>query len=411
MSRRGGRTGRSPTPETLEYERPRSGRTGQWPVARRQPKLAADPMSPPVDPVRSDPSLPDRAGVVVIGGGIIGTCTALFLAEKGHSVVLCEKGRIGGEQSSRNWGWCRTMGRDAREIPLAIESLRLWRGMNARINRETGFRQAGIAYLCETEKEVAAQEAWLAEARQYQVDARLLRGADDRRAGAGCVEHVRRRDAHADRWTRRTVAGRAGHRRGGACGGCHDADRMRGARHRDAGRTRLRRGHREGAHRLRRRGARRRRLVAAVLRQRRDRPAAAARAGLGVPHRAAERRAGDHRRRLGVRVPQAAGRRLHDRPAQRQRRRHHARFVPAAAALPADAEAELRRDPPALRPALLRGMAHPAPLVAGRGDAVRGGARARSGAEAGHAGRGARRCCHAVSRRSRGCRWRRAGAG
>jgi glycine/D-amino acid oxidase-like deaminating enzyme len=134
-------------------------------------------MSPPVDPVQSDTGLPERSGVVIIGGGIIGTCTALFLAEKGHSVVLCEKGRIGGEQSSRNWGWCRTMGRDAREIPLAIESLRLWRSMNTRINRDTGFRQAGIAYLCETEKEIAAQEAWLADARQYQVDARLLRGA------------------------------------------------------------------------------------------------------------------------------------------------------------------------------------------------------------------------------------------
>src|SRR6202020_1663431 len=125
-------------------------------------------MSPPVSPVASDPKTPARTGVVVIGGGIIGVSTALFLAEKGHSVVLCEKGRIGGEQSSRNWGWCRTMGRDAREIPLAIESLRLWRGMNARINRDTGFRQAGIAYLCETEKEIAAQEAWLADARQYQ---------------------------------------------------------------------------------------------------------------------------------------------------------------------------------------------------------------------------------------------------
>jgi glycine/D-amino acid oxidase-like deaminating enzyme len=140
--------------------------------------LSAEAMSPPVDPVRSDPQQPDRADVVIIGGGIIGSCAALFLAEKGHAVVLCEKGRIGGEQSSRNWGWCRTMGRDAREIPLAIESLRLWRGMNARTGRETGFRQPGIAYLCETEKEVAVQEAWLDEARQYQVDARLVRGAD-----------------------------------------------------------------------------------------------------------------------------------------------------------------------------------------------------------------------------------------
>ena len=149
----------------------------QWSVLRRQHTVPPHPMSPPVDPVQSDTRLPQRAAVVIVGGGIIGTTTALFLAEKGHAVVLCEKGRIGGEQSSRNWGWCRTMGRDAREIPLAIESLRLWRGMNARLDRDTGFRQAGIAYLCETEKEVAAQEAWLADARQYQVDARLLRGA------------------------------------------------------------------------------------------------------------------------------------------------------------------------------------------------------------------------------------------
>jgi glycine/D-amino acid oxidase-like deaminating enzyme len=135
-------------------------------------------MSPQVNPVASDAALPARTGVVIIGGGIIGASAALFLAEKGHAVVLCEKGRIGGEQSSRNWGWCRTMGRDAAEIPLAIESLRLWRGMNQRIGRETGFRQPGIAYLCETEKEVAKQEAWLDKARTYQVDARLLRGAD-----------------------------------------------------------------------------------------------------------------------------------------------------------------------------------------------------------------------------------------
>jgi glycine/D-amino acid oxidase-like deaminating enzyme len=135
-------------------------------------------MSPPVDLVISDATLPARTGVVIIGGGIIGVSAALSLAEKGHAVVLCEKGRIGAEQSSRNWGWCRTMGRDADEIPLAIESLRQWRGMNQRVGRDTGFRQPGIAYLCETEKDVAKQQAWLDEARQYQLDARLLRGAE-----------------------------------------------------------------------------------------------------------------------------------------------------------------------------------------------------------------------------------------
>jgi glycine/D-amino acid oxidase-like deaminating enzyme len=135
-------------------------------------------MSPPVDPVVSDEKIPARTGVVVIGGGIIGVSTALFLAEKGHAVVLCEKGRIGGEQSSRNWGWCRTMGRDPGEIPLAVESLRLWRQMNTFTGRETGFRQAGIVYLCDNEKDVADQEAWLDQARDYQLDARLIRGSE-----------------------------------------------------------------------------------------------------------------------------------------------------------------------------------------------------------------------------------------
>ena len=133
-------------------------------------------MSPPVDPVRSDPELPARTGVLVIGGGIIGVSTALCLAEKGHAVTLCEKGRIGAEQSSRNWGWCRAMGRDIREIPLALESLRQWRDMNARVGAETGFRQAGIVYVAETEQELATHAAWADTARAWQVDARVLRG-------------------------------------------------------------------------------------------------------------------------------------------------------------------------------------------------------------------------------------------
>jgi glycine/D-amino acid oxidase-like deaminating enzyme len=131
-------------------------------------------MAPRVDPVLSDREIPSRTGVVVIGGGIIGTSTAFFLAQKGVPVVLCEKGHIAGEQSSRNWGWCRKMGRDPREIPLAIEALRLWPQMNALTEAETGFRQCGIVYLCKTSEEMAKREAWLDEARPYQLDTRKL---------------------------------------------------------------------------------------------------------------------------------------------------------------------------------------------------------------------------------------------
>lgn len=142
-------------------------------------------MAPRVEPVPSDEVLPKRADVVVIGGGIIGSCTALSLAEKGVSVVLCEKGHIAGEQSSRNWGWCRQQGRDPREIPLAIEALRQWRGMNERVGAETGFRQTGIAYLAASPADMARYEAWLEYARPYQLESRLVGGQDLDRLASG----------------------------------------------------------------------------------------------------------------------------------------------------------------------------------------------------------------------------------
>ena len=135
-------------------------------------------MGPVLDPVSPDPVMPQRVDVVVIGGGIVGSCTALFLARRGLSVALCEKGEIGGEQSSRNWGWCRTIGRDLREVPLALEALRLWPGMNALVEAETGFRAAGIAYLCDDAAELARYADWVRCAedhcRDYQKVARIL---------------------------------------------------------------------------------------------------------------------------------------------------------------------------------------------------------------------------------------------
>lgn len=143
---------------------------------------------PAIRTVASDEALPRRAAVCVIGGGVAGVTTALELAERGIDVVLLEKGEIAAEQSSRNWGWCRQMGRDPREIPLIQISLRLWDGMNARVGGETGFTRCGIIYLSETEAELAAKNAWYENnARPAGLSTRMV-GADEANAlQPGCT--------------------------------------------------------------------------------------------------------------------------------------------------------------------------------------------------------------------------------
>lgn len=133
---------------------------------------------PYVVPVHGDADLPTQVDVVVIGGGIIGTSTALELAERGLRVALCEKGGIGHEQSSRNWGWVRISRRDPREVPLMAEALRLWSNLDQRTGRATGYKRAGIMFTCANDREFADHERWNRNLEGYQLDSRMLNAAE-----------------------------------------------------------------------------------------------------------------------------------------------------------------------------------------------------------------------------------------
>ena len=101
--------------------------------------------------------MPTTADVVVIGGGIVGAFAAYYLARRGVRVALVEKGRIAAEQSSRNWGWCRQQNRDARELPIAMESLTLWERLASELGEGVGFQRCGLLYLSDDEAEI---ETW-----------------------------------------------------------------------------------------------------------------------------------------------------------------------------------------------------------------------------------------------------------
>ncbi len=131
-------------------------------------------MPAPIRYVQDSTHFPESADVVVIGGGIAGAAATYELAKKGVKVVLLEKGLVGGEQSSRNWGWCRQQNRDERELPLIIHALQRWGELNAETGEELGFRRTGLVYATRDQREIDAWDNWGKMAKHYGVRSDIL---------------------------------------------------------------------------------------------------------------------------------------------------------------------------------------------------------------------------------------------
>ena len=131
-------------------------------------------MPAPLMLVESPDEFPRSADAVIFGAGIVGVFAAYYLARRGLKVVLLEKGRVGAEQSSRNWGWCRQQNRDARELPMATKSLDLWEQFGQDSGEDTGFRRCGLLYLSNSEEELAGWARWRDFARTVGVTTHML---------------------------------------------------------------------------------------------------------------------------------------------------------------------------------------------------------------------------------------------
>lgn len=121
------------------------------------------------------------ADVVIVGGGIVGCSTALWLAERGVKVVVLERGQVASEQSSRAWGFVRQQGRHEAEIPLAREANRIWHSLTQRLGAAaTEFEVSGILMPAESEEDEERVAIGLADATANGLDSRRVDAADIR---------------------------------------------------------------------------------------------------------------------------------------------------------------------------------------------------------------------------------------
>ncbi|NTE88932.1 NAD(P)/FAD-dependent oxidoreductase [Agrobacterium rubi] len=140
-------------------------------------------MPAPLYRIETTSQLPKEADVVIIGGGVAGVFSAYYLAQRGLKVALVEKGLIGGEQSSRNWGWCRQQNRDARELPMSTHSLALWERFAQDTGEDTGFRRCGLLYLSNNEAEIEGWARWRDFARTVGVTTHMLSADEAKERG------------------------------------------------------------------------------------------------------------------------------------------------------------------------------------------------------------------------------------
>jgi sarcosine oxidase, subunit beta len=103
--------------------------------------------------------VPQRAEIVIVGGGVMGLAIAYYLARRGlEDVVVIERGYLAEGASGRNGGGVRQQWSTEINIRLMQESVELCRRFAVDLGVNVWFRQGGYLFLARSAAEVARLE-------------------------------------------------------------------------------------------------------------------------------------------------------------------------------------------------------------------------------------------------------------
>ena len=122
-----------------------------------------------------DRSLPDRAEVVIIGGGVMGASAAFHLAEAGVTdVVLLEADELSCGSTSKSAGGVRLQFSDEINIALALRSMDAFERFGQRPGADIGLHQVGYLFLLTDPEDVTVFEKNTELQNSMGVDSRML---------------------------------------------------------------------------------------------------------------------------------------------------------------------------------------------------------------------------------------------
>ncbi|MEN5178546.1 FAD-binding oxidoreductase [Comamonas testosteroni] len=116
--------------------------------------------------------------VVVIGGGIMGASTALFLRQRGVNVVMLERDLCGSRSSGVNFGGVRRQGRSLAMLPLSQRSHALWGRLTELIGTEAEYERSGHFKIARSDADMQALVRYAEMTRDCGLGLQLLDGAE-----------------------------------------------------------------------------------------------------------------------------------------------------------------------------------------------------------------------------------------
>lgn len=116
--------------------------------------------------------------IVIIGGGVIGTSIAYHLTQRGARVTLVERDHLAAHASGASAGGVRQNGRDPREMPLALQSIRRWHSLEEELGADVEYRMGGQLMVTEHEEDVPLLRQRVTDQQAMGLDIRFVEGSE-----------------------------------------------------------------------------------------------------------------------------------------------------------------------------------------------------------------------------------------